>query len=363
MSSDGRYMYSQSGMNTGYDYSAYPPPPPPQTYENPQMAQPPPRPMRSSSSTQPQSPHQPYNPPTTSYSHPNYAPGPYMAPPPQHPQWTSDGWAQYNQHYTHAPPPPPPPPQVEGPYNPVPGRPETVPNSSMEARDYGTSNHPDPRRVEDRPPPPNPPPPQPTARRREQESPPAASPGTQTGLDFMKLLESYRVIIDAAGPPQISSRPPNAENFERMMQSATYGAQLFEAAMVQQETAPSDATRSPKRKEPEGSAEPTDGSVAAASKRQTEDVAVQEGQSCRGCNATSTPEWRRGPLGPRTLCNACGLVYAKLLKKRVRERVTGTSKNGGSASQALDNDSVDGDSDDDDEEYGSQDRRSDGGRD
>lgn len=27
--------------------------------------------------------------------------------------------------------------------------------------------------------------------------------------------------------------------------------------------------------------------------------------SCLGCGATDTPEWRRGPLGPRTLCNAC----------------------------------------------------------
>lgn len=26
---------------------------------------------------------------------------------------------------------------------------------------------------------------------------------------------------------------------------------------------------------------------------------------CLGCGATETPEWRRGPLGPRTLCNAC----------------------------------------------------------
>ena len=24
---------------------------------------------------------------------------------------------------------------------------------------------------------------------------------------------------------------------------------------------------------------------------------VQEGQTCLGCNATSTPEWRRGPMG------------------------------------------------------------------
>ncbi|KAF8605817.1 hypothetical protein BDV93DRAFT_604844 [Ceratobasidium sp. AG-I] len=40
---------------------------------------------------------------------------------------------------------------------------------------------------------------------------------------------------------------------------------------------------------------------------------------CASCQATSTPEWRRGPLGPRTLCNACGLVYAKLMKKRAKE--------------------------------------------
>jgi hypothetical protein len=46
-----------------------------------------------------------------------------------------------------------------------------------------------------------------------------------------------------------------------------------------------------------------------------------EGQRCLGCKATSTPEWRRGPLGPRTLCNACGLVYAKIIKRRVKEQV------------------------------------------
>lgn len=27
--------------------------------------------------------------------------------------------------------------------------------------------------------------------------------------------------------------------------------------------------------------------------------------TCLGCGATETPEWRRGPMGPRTLCNAC----------------------------------------------------------
>ncbi|KAF7309431.1 GATA-type domain-containing protein [Mycena indigotica] len=48
-------------------------------------------------------------------------------------------------------------------------------------------------------------------------------------------------------------------------------------------------------------------------------------QTCLGCGVTATPEWRRGPLGPRTLCNACGLVYAKMVKKRIREDARGGS--------------------------------------
>ncbi|KAK7463377.1 hypothetical protein VKT23_006732 [Stygiomarasmius scandens] len=37
---------------------------------------------------------------------------------------------------------------------------------------------------------------------------------------------------------------------------------------------------------------------------------------CHSCNIKETPEWRRGPDGARTLCNACGLHYAKLMRKQ-----------------------------------------------
>ena len=37
---------------------------------------------------------------------------------------------------------------------------------------------------------------------------------------------------------------------------------------------------------------------------------------CRECGTSETPEWRRGPDGARTLCNACGLYHAKVSKKR-----------------------------------------------
>lgn len=39
---------------------------------------------------------------------------------------------------------------------------------------------------------------------------------------------------------------------------------------------------------------------------------------CHSCNIRETPEWRRGPDGARTLCNACGLHYAKLMRKRMQ---------------------------------------------
>ncbi|GIK03103.1 blue light receptor [Aspergillus viridinutans] len=37
---------------------------------------------------------------------------------------------------------------------------------------------------------------------------------------------------------------------------------------------------------------------------------------CTDCGTSDSPEWRKGPDGPKTLCNACGLRWAKKEKKR-----------------------------------------------
>lgn len=43
------------------------------------------------------------------------------------------------------------------------------------------------------------------------------------------------------------------------------------------------------------------------------DVESQSGTSgtrkCTHCEVTKTPQWREGPMGPKTLCNACGVRY------------------------------------------------------
>ncbi|KAJ2673906.1 hypothetical protein IWW42_002036 [Coemansia sp. RSA 1085] len=55
--------------------------------------------------------------------------------------------------------------------------------------------------------------------------------------------------------------------------------------------------------------------------------------SCRSCGISETPEWRRGPDGARTLCNACGLHYAKLNKKRATEATHPAAGAGSSGTQ------------------------------
>ncbi|KAI6316099.1 hypothetical protein MCOR34_004423 [Pyricularia oryzae] len=46
---------------------------------------------------------------------------------------------------------------------------------------------------------------------------------------------------------------------------------------------------------------------------------VSPPQTCVKCHTTETPEWRNGPAGPGTLCNVCGLVFAKKRARRDRD--------------------------------------------
>eukprot|EP00879_Flechtneria_rotunda_P001503 GHRR01001660.1.p1 GENE.GHRR01001660.1~~GHRR01001660.1.p1 ORF type:complete len:1310 (+),score=607.85 GHRR01001660.1:230-4159(+) len=39
------------------------------------------------------------------------------------------------------------------------------------------------------------------------------------------------------------------------------------------------------------------------------------GKVCCECGATQTPQWREGPQGPKTLCNACGVRYQRSMSK------------------------------------------------
>ncbi|KAI0064728.1 hypothetical protein BV25DRAFT_1914409 [Artomyces pyxidatus] len=60
-------------------------------------------------------------------------------------------------------------------------------------------------------------------------------------------------------------------------------------------------------------------------------VTTSEMYVCNTCGRTDSPEWRKGPRGPKTLCNACGLRWAK----KVRKFEEGTGLEGIEGSQKM----------------------------
>jgi len=52
------------------------------------------------------------------------------------------------------------------------------------------------------------------------------------------------------------------------------------------------------------------------SKEKKKKLKVADEYVCADCGTLDSPEWRKGPKGPKTLCNACGLRWAKKEKKR-----------------------------------------------
>lgn len=51
-------------------------------------------------------------------------------------------------------------------------------------------------------------------------------------------------------------------------------------------------------------------------KKEKKKLKVADEYVCADCGTLDSPEWRKGPRGPKTLCNACGLRWAKKEKKR-----------------------------------------------
>ncbi|KAJ6288440.1 hypothetical protein OIU76_024432 [Salix suchowensis] len=52
---------------------------------------------------------------------------------------------------------------------------------------------------------------------------------------------------------------------------------------------------------------------------------------CANCDTTSTPLWRNGPRGPKSLCNACGIRF----KKEERRATAANANNANASSGAM----------------------------
>ncbi len=67
------------------------------------------------------------------------------------------------------------------------------------------------------------------------------------------------------------------------------------------------------RKKPRLPATPTqqEGADANADANADADASPKPRRACVRCGVQKTPQWRAGPDGPKTLCNACGVAEVK----------------------------------------------------
>ncbi|KAH6630944.1 hypothetical protein B0J18DRAFT_116599 [Chaetomium sp. MPI-SDFR-AT-0129] len=142
----------------------------------------------------------------------------------------------------------------------------------------------------------------------------------RTGYDF---AEAYSTAAqEQQGSQPIPSRMPTENEVTELLNNLLYASKKLEDIrdMVQQnrlrnERARDSTGRSPEEEDVSMYGEGMKPAYAMHEVKKRRGRAAPPGR-CHSCNRVDTPEWRRGPDGARTLCNACGLHYAKLERKR-----------------------------------------------
>jgi len=148
----------------------------------------------------------------------------------------------------------------------------------------------------------------------------AYSEGSQMDLSKEHFFDLYNMsvhllrAIDSLDPDK-SHMPPYPFRREYMMGSSTH------PTVVSPQGTPSSDSGSPYDsyyRAPYLGYGPSETSFETK-KRKSSVNAAKRNLVCQMCGVTKTPEWRRGPSGDHTLCNACGLQYAKTVKKQKKD--------------------------------------------
>ncbi|VDC03334.1 unnamed protein product [Peniophora sp. CBMAI 1063] len=162
---------------------------------------------------------------------------------------------------------------------------------------------------------------------------PRSSAASPPPNNFSQIAGTYQSIMHAIP----GDRPPDSAVLQRMLAAATQGQRQLagmtppppppphRASSIPSPAPISAHTPAPSQHMPQPASPSSSSNTSGSNPGHFVQQQADTGQACLGCGATQTPEWRRGPLGPRTLCNACGLVYAKMLKKRQNEPAGSTS--------------------------------------
>jgi GATA zinc finger len=113
----------------------------------------------------------------------------------------------------------------------------------------------------------------------------------------------------AANAAPIARRPPPELGGLTRVSASTSAPSM--AAMSPAATAATTSARTKRQRLASSGSTTPSGSIQLKWDQWSASQVPEEDRVCEQCNTRNTPEWRRGPNGPKTLCNACGLKYSR----------------------------------------------------
>jgi hypothetical protein len=149
------------------------------------------------------------------------------------------------------------------------------------------------------------------ARQVCQMSEKAEKTGTLAGLDYVFLqslglsISQHIALIGAPSPASSAGTTPPASPPPRADAKRKHGSNQHSELKKAATPVPSASTKRRKKERIEGATEPV-----------APEPTEEPPKSCRDCGRTKTNQWRSGPEGMSTLCNACGMRYTRRLKKQ-----------------------------------------------
>jgi hypothetical protein len=155
----------------------------------------------------------------------------------------------------------------------------------------------------------------------------AEKTGVLGGLDFMllqnlsyaiaqqvTLVEMPSTSTPIAGSPP--SSPPRAVDVKTSKRK-------FKQQQASEPTASTTSvTTAKRRRKEEASVTPVRPNLPSANTATSDDEPAKE---CLDCGRTKTNQWRSGPKGMSTLCNACGMRYTRRMKRQVTPTLTASN--------------------------------------
>ncbi|KDN40705.1 hypothetical protein K437DRAFT_258573 [Tilletiaria anomala UBC 951] len=149
------------------------------------------------------------------------------------------------------------------------------------------------------------------------------------------ITAAAQLLMGTADQAAQAAAATGAQHNQQDWNTSSYGGGGGAAAAGGAAPLDSLADASEKRERLEQAMQRSQGQGSVATLAAVAAAAAAQTKSCTSCGTSNSPEWRKGPTGKKTLCNACGLRFARQMARQRRKAEGAGGGGGGDASSKL----------------------------